>query len=78
MRLNFQVSSHNGVTKEEQPPKLVAVNNLILLVEQTGVEPGESGTLCKLLIVLASQSVPTWNQIISWLKEVETLRRNAV
>lgn len=23
---------------------------------------------------LASQNVPTWNQIISWLKEMETLR----
>jgi len=27
VRLDFQVSRHNGVTKEEQPPKLVAVNN---------------------------------------------------
>ena len=26
VRLDFQVSRHNGVTKEEQPPKLVAVN----------------------------------------------------
>jgi len=23
---------------------------------------------------LASQSIPSWNQIISWLKEMETLR----
>jgi hypothetical protein len=29
---------------------------------------------CKYLRMLASQSIPTWNQIISWLKEMETLR----
>jgi len=27
-----------------------------------------------ILPVLASQSIPSWNQIISWLKEMETLR----
>lgn len=27
VRLYFQASRHKGVTKEEQPPKLVAVNN---------------------------------------------------
>jgi hypothetical protein len=24
--------------------------------------------------LLASQSIPSWNQIISWLREMETLR----
>ena len=24
---------------------------------------------------VASQSIPSWNQIISWLKEMETLRQ---
>lgn len=24
--------------------------------------------------LLASQSIPTWNQIISWLQEIESLR----
>ena len=27
---------------------------------------------------LASQSIPTWNQIVSWLKEMETLRQKGV
>lgn len=27
--------------------------------------------------LLASQSIPSWNQIISWLKEMETLRSMA-
>jgi hypothetical protein len=26
---------------------------------------------------LASRSVPTWNRIIAWLKEMETFRYNA-
>jgi hypothetical protein len=26
---------------------------------------------------LASQSIPSWNQIISWLRDMETLRRTA-
>ncbi len=26
---------------------------------------------------LASQSIPTWNQIIAWLSEMETLRKVA-
>ena len=34
---------------------------------------GENGMACKLLIALASQRVPTWNRIVSWLKEMETL-----
>ena len=30
------------------------------------------------LKVLASQSIPSWNQIILWLKEMETLRTGAI
>jgi len=31
----------------------------------------------KMLRILASQSIPSWNQIIAWLREMETLRRGA-
>jgi hypothetical protein len=43
---------------------------------------GVAGRLSKLPTVtfsvcvnLASQSIPTWNRIISWLKEMESLRK---
>jgi hypothetical protein len=31
----------------------------------------------KLLTVLASQSIPSWNRVVFWLKQMETLRENA-
>ncbi len=31
----------------------------------------------KMLRILASQSIPSWNQIIAWMREMETLRRAA-
>ena len=32
---------------------------------------------CRGFQSLASQSIPSWNQILAWLKEMETLRQNA-
>jgi hypothetical protein len=29
------------------------------------------------LKTLASQSIPTWNRIVAWLREIETLRNAA-
>ena len=34
-----------------------------------------NGISCKCLIVLTSQSIPTWNQIVAWLKEIEMVRK---
>lgn len=36
---------------------------------------GEHATLLSLMLLVASQSIPTWNQIIDWLKEMESLDR---
>jgi integrase len=36
---------------------------------------GEMVGSYKFFRILASQSIPSWNRIIGWLKEIETLRR---
>jgi len=37
----------------------------------------EAGLTANFLSAIGAQSIPSWNQIITWLKEMETLRTAA-
>ncbi len=56
---------------------LPGIQTLMLSLVDVLLDAPEQVGFCKFFRMLASQSIPSWNQIIAWLREVETLRKAA-